>query len=50
VEWESISLGLPAGGTGSFINTVIDTPAGLVFLGQVQLGETDVMPVIWVEP
>jgi hypothetical protein len=50
VEWEQISLGLPTGGTGSFINTVIDTPAGLVFLGQVQMGEIDFMPVMWVEP
>lgn len=48
--WESISLGLPPGGTGSFINAVIDTPNGLVFLGQVQLGETESMPVMWSEP
>jgi hypothetical protein len=50
VEWEPISLGLPTGGTGSFINTVINTPAGLVFLGQVQMGDIDIMPVMWAEP
>ena len=50
-EWAPISFGLPAGGTGSFINAVIDTPDGrLAFLGQVQMGETDFMPVMWVEP
>ena len=50
VEWAPISFGLPTGGTGSFINAVMDTPEGLVFLGQVQIGETDSMPVMWVEP
>ena len=49
-EWEAISLGLPTGGTGSFINAVIETADGLAFLGHVQMGEIDVMPVIWVEP
>jgi len=48
--WEPISLGLPTGGTGSFINAVIETPTGLVFLGQVQMGETDYTAVMWVEP
>jgi hypothetical protein len=45
-----VSLGLPTGGNGSFITAVIDTPDGLVFVGQVQLGETETMPVMWVEP
>jgi hypothetical protein len=50
VEWEQISLGLPSGGTGSFIAGVIDTPTGLAFLGSAQLGETESIPVIWFEP
>jgi hypothetical protein len=49
-DWEQVSLGLPTGGNGSFINAVIDTQDGVVFLGQVQLGETETMPVMWAEP
>jgi hypothetical protein len=49
-QWEPISLGLPTGGTGSYINGVIETPGGLAFLGTVQIGETESVPVMWSEP
>ncbi len=48
--WEQVSLGLPAGGSGSAISGVIETTDGLVFLGSVQIGETESIPVMWVEP
>jgi hypothetical protein len=48
--WESVGLAVPEGAIGSFVEAVVEGPAGVLLLGGVQLDETHGIPVMWLEP
>jgi hypothetical protein len=48
--WETIGLGLPDGGTASFIGGVLQTPSGLAFVGEAQIRDSSLVAILWLEP
>ena len=49
-SWETVPLGFPEGTSGVSLGGAVQTPSGLAILGGAQIGETDSVPLIWLEP
>ena len=49
-SWETVPLGFPEGTSGVSLGGAVQTPSGLAVLGGAQIGETDSVPLIWLEP
>jgi len=49
-SWETVPLGFPEGTSGVSLGGAVRTPSGLAILGGAQIGETDSLPLVWLEP